>query len=1266
MCRVLILDDDRQFAESLKTVVDHFEDNGTTTSDLASTLDKALDLAKLAVQTGKPYTVFLVDQKLGDETDCIEAMGALKKASPDSSAIIFTEIKDPEIGIQAYRAGAFRYLTKPIDAEELTFVLNALLRSRREEVENKWRMIFSEMMETALHQSDFGATAKVIVEYSLKLGFERAHLFWAPKRDELTSRDIFVGIEYAGTGCIPCFSDIKFNWQKMKALRQYIRSHNAVYISKEDNYGRLEKEIKSIGLQFPSAGWWILALWSGTELLGALTLDFKNTSRYLSAHESTLLNFFARQVAVALERANLHDKEKRTAEETAVISQIGRQVSTGVATKDLTKLIEFIGEQISRKFNTPNFSIFLYDEQTNSLNFELLYEDGISKKGVNRVAGNGLEEYMLSQKQEINVHNLKEFIKQKGINLNGNTPLGWLGAPLQVGEKIIGGLSVQQHDKEKPFSEHDKRFLHAVANQVAGAIQISKAKKEEDEDKERMQLLQRASMEMLRIARKNINDFWLTVLTVATANFGLGFNRALLFLMKDNQDALYGQAGIGTNDFMEAIQEWKRDEKRSYDFEAFLKDIDNWNARLTPFYKMVAGMEIPLHNLGENSWNLLQSGEIVRIRSDEVSGQLPASLINQFNLSECALLPIMTAKANLGFVLVDNKHNQLPLNEKALSSLQSLLSSAGLILEILRLHEKSEDLLDANLETLGMASHQSLRKTLDRICKTAYLISQADWAIVHPFVAGKKPEQIELENIGTYGELRSASIIDLTNSRLPVGGVSKYVLRNKELIVEDIDSSDPGIRKLKLSEHHFIKTEKVKALIGIAVMDPYSKDVIGILYLDYRKPREFSKSDIHHAKSLASLAAVAISNAHEMEEVKQRRQFKLATEIAEAVGASLNLETTMDAILGKLNDAFGETRLCVLLYDKRLRALKFAPATLKYYKINNPKYVKRDTFPLDGGTIACHVANRALTDKKLVWENVGDVSKNNNYLKLDYRVRSEFCVSLLSAKNELLGILALEKMQINGFNTQDIELIKTVALHISIAIERAQEREELEYKSIVATRTSWAANIAHGINSEVGNILTWAYLIRKNTGTNIELQEYAANIEESAEQLSGINPWINKPPELIEIDDFINTDLLQIATPKGIHIDFQPGAPKAKAIIKIAQFKNVLRLLINNAARAMKTMEEKKIFVSTRLINNNTAVEILLQDFGPGISEDKHLSAFNRPFTTKETGGYGLLFTRQMIEDMRGEIMLMPYQRDMGAAFLIRLPTEESASDQGH
>jgi signal transduction histidine kinase len=208
----------------------------------------------------------------------------------------------------------------------------------------------------------------------------------------------------------------------------------------------------------------------------------------------------------------------------------------------------------------------------------------------------------------------------------------------------------------------------------------------------------------------------------------------------------------------------------------------------------------------------------------------------------------------------------------------------------------------------------------------------------------------------------------------------------------------------------------------------------------------------------------------------------------------------------------------------------------------------------------------------------------------------------------------------------------------------------------VAAQTAWAANIAHEINNEVGKILNWAYLIRKIAGENPEMQEYAKNIEESVSQLSISNPWANTPSEAVEIDTILNTKIRQLTIRRSIEVDFHPGAPGVKVMIKTVQFQHILKQLLNNAARAMLELDEKKIFVSTQPINNNTAVEILFQDFGPGISEDKYASAFRRPFTTKGSGGFGLLFIRQMVDDIGGEVALLPYQKGMGATFSIRIP----------
>ncbi len=1258
MCRVLILDDDKRYAETLKPVVEGFEGSGTIT-DTASTLDEALGCAQKAVLYGQPYTVFIIDQKLGTGKDGIEAMKELREASPDSSAIILTGVGDYDVGARAYQAGAFRYLSKPVEEEELIFVLKSLMQSRREEVENKWRKVFSEMMETALHKTSFTEVAKVVVEYSLQLGFARAHIFWHSKLG-----DILTGIECAGGNSAQGFFDKALSISPARELWRYLQTRDVSFIPGINAAKKLRADLEAIDFPFPVSGLWILPLWSGTDLLGALTLDFWETQRLFGSHERSLLNFFARQVSVTLEHAELYDAEKRASQEAAMFGQIGRQVGTRAATQNLTNLLEQIRVEVGRQFDASNFSIFLHDEQENTLNFELSYENGIRQNRPPRLVGNGLEEHLLEQKQAVMINDVRSFVKKNGIKMRRAAPFAWLGAPLQVGDKIFGGVCIQKREKGNLFSDHDKQILRAVADQVAGAVQISNFKKDEDEDRERMQLLQRASMEMLRIARRSEDDFWLAVLTIVTANFGLGFNRALLFLTKDNREILHGREGVGTNPTSEAIRHWKREEKLKSDFNSFLNALDAGKIRFTSFHEMVSGLDIPLDELGSEARDRLKTSGIIKIKGEDLPNHLPAAIIQKFELADCALLSLGTGNYISGLVIVDNKHNQKPLHNKSLGSLQSLLANAGLVWETLRQREKSEDLLDANLEILGWASHQSLKGTLDRICKTAHVISHADWAIIHPFRAEKKPFEIEVENVGHYGELRS-SILDLTKSNPRIGGVSRHVLKKGELVVGNIDKKTPNLGRLKLSKSHFIQSEGVKALIGVAVQDPSTQAAVGILYLDYRQPREFSESDIHHAESLASLAAVAISNTHEKEEIKQRRQFKLATDIAEAVGASLDLETTIHAILSKLHDAFGKTRLCVLLYEKRMRSLKFAPGTSKFYRVNNPKYYRQDTFPLDKGTIACRVAKQTLAEKKVKWDNVPEVSKDKEYLGLHPKVNSEFCISLLSTKNDLLGVLALEREQTNGFSEEDIEVIKTVAQHISIAIERARQSEELEYKSIVSTRTSWAANIAHGINSEVNNILTWAYLIRKRAGENTEMGEFAKNIEESAAQLTSINPWTNRPSEPVVIDTLLQEDLFQIAQPKGIHVDFKPGTSGAKTIMKIAQFKNILRLLVNNAAMAMKHMDHKKILVTTQLINNATAVEILFQDFGPGINKEKHASAFRKSFTTKEVGGYGLLFIRQMIEDMKGEIALLPYETGKGATFSIHLPVKKSESSQG-
>lgn len=1084
MCRVLILDDELRYAESLKLLVDGFEENHFIT-EIATNPDTAAEYARAAVEDGQPYTVFIVDQRLGPGMDGIEVLKQLRYISRDSYAVMLTGNTDTEVGRRAYEAGAYRYLTKPADEKEMLFVLNSALQARRVEVESRWRKVFSEMMETALQRERFDDVARVVVGHCVRLGFERAHLFWAPKQGNQTHQDFLVGIACEGPGCIPSFPDTRFNLYEKNLLKQALNSRNMTFVHENEAGDELRAEIESIGCPYPRGGLWLLPLWSGEELAGTLLLDFGQTRKYLTPEHHTLLDFFARQVSVALEHTRLYNEQKRTGEE--------------------------------------------------------------------------------------------------------------------------------------------------------------------------MELLQRASVEMLRIGNQSKEHFWHTVLTIATANFGLKFNRAWLFLREDNCSAFRGWAAVGTNDGYEAYRDWES--AREYTLDSFLVDVFAKRIRLTPLNDLIQGLEIPLEELHAEVRDALRDGQTAILPEMDVLNRLPYSFTKVFSPMETAVLPVQVGSVLQGFVLVDNKHNRKPLNRIALDNLQTLLANAGVVWETLRQRARSEDLLEANYRILGGAGYTSLSETLRIICKTARTFSQADWVSIYPFPKniGSPSYKFEFENVGYDGELKSHA--DMTREQPDVGGVSMYILQNGSLIINCLDEENPPVGGIPLSQHQFIQREGVKALAGIAIYESDSREPLGIFYLDYFEPHNFSEVEIRHARSFASLAAVAISNARRLDERHQRALLKTAQRISETVGAELDIEEVMTKILTELKIIFHDTSLCVLLYDENENALKFAPHTLRFYEITNPEFQDLRSFPLYSerkASIACKVARTTQQIHKTKLLPVRNVKDDPDYLPLNPKTIAEVCVSLVDRQGNLLGVLALE-WEKQVFLDVDLDFIRIAAHQLEQAIERTRQTDDLAFKSTVATMTAWASDIAHDINSEVGKIRGNAYLL-KQISDDPKAKRFADEIDQSAKKLSSVGPWSEQSKREIPLDKSLQGMIESIARQRNVQLELNLRTPNLQIRVNPNEFQHVLRHLVRNAARAMQDMAEKKISVSTRYLPA-ARVEIVFQDYGPGIEEKIRASIFQRRITTKpSSGGYGLLIVRQLVEDIGGKITLLSAEPGKGAAFSIKLP----------
>jgi len=99
--------------------------------ETAASGDEALELI-----ARKAYDLVVTDLKMPRITG-LDVLSGVKRASPDTEVIVITAYSAVETAIEAMRLGAFNYLSKPFNNEEIKIVIEKALEKRRLVVENQ-------------------------------------------------------------------------------------------------------------------------------------------------------------------------------------------------------------------------------------------------------------------------------------------------------------------------------------------------------------------------------------------------------------------------------------------------------------------------------------------------------------------------------------------------------------------------------------------------------------------------------------------------------------------------------------------------------------------------------------------------------------------------------------------------------------------------------------------------------------------------------------------------------------------------------------------------------------------------------------------------------------------------------------------------------------------------------------------------------------------------------------------------------------------------
>jgi DNA-binding NtrC family response regulator len=111
--KVLLVDDETDFVE---TLVKRLRKRKLEVS-AASSGKEALEIL-----SGSPFDVVVLDVKMAD-MDGIETLSRIKKIAPLVEVIMLTGHANVEVAMQGMELGAFDYLMKPIDIDDLLYKL---------------------------------------------------------------------------------------------------------------------------------------------------------------------------------------------------------------------------------------------------------------------------------------------------------------------------------------------------------------------------------------------------------------------------------------------------------------------------------------------------------------------------------------------------------------------------------------------------------------------------------------------------------------------------------------------------------------------------------------------------------------------------------------------------------------------------------------------------------------------------------------------------------------------------------------------------------------------------------------------------------------------------------------------------------------------------------------------------------------------------------------------------------------------------------------
>jgi PAS domain S-box-containing protein len=231
--------------------------------------------------------------------------------------------------------------------------------------------------------------------------------------------------------------------------------------------------------------------WGG-EFLGVLNVMRCGRSAF-SSSDAALLSLFATHAASAIRNARLFEDARKRAERLAVVNRIASAVGTELRLDDL---LQRVHQEVEAMFEADAVLIALYDEAAKELDFRIAVDEGAPYPRDREPLGDQWAGEVVREQRPLLIRNVQEEEERLPgpLQLWGTmkAPGSWLGAPMRVGEGVVGVISVQAY-RPYAYGNEEELLLATVADQVAVAVRNARLYQAERRQRDLAEALEEAA-----------------------------------------------------------------------------------------------------------------------------------------------------------------------------------------------------------------------------------------------------------------------------------------------------------------------------------------------------------------------------------------------------------------------------------------------------------------------------------------------------------------------------------------------------------------------------------------------------------------------------------------------------------------------------------------------------------------------------------------------------------------------------------------------------